>query len=391
MTIAKQLIERANALIPTLRSRTDEADRAGHLHDRTIQELVDSELVKTMVPRAFGGFEQDWIVFSQILEALGRGCGSTGWVMNAYLCTTYLVATFPERAQREVFGDKGYTLGPCPMNPRLGKARKVDSGYQVTLTAPFGSGVYHSDWAVLCAMTEEKSPEAKPVPLVMLIPRKDYQFDLKSWAVFGMRGTGSATITVKDAFVPDYLVMDLNVLSNRNAPGTLINTAPMYKVPYISAFVLAAVGMIVGMARRGQEALEETLISKVYGMSGQARGSSTASQMKLGEVAAHINAASALVEADLQRMMAGTADHTLTIDERARFRADAAYCALLCRRAIEAAKDAAGASCLRDGNPIQNAFRDINMIGGSFAYNLERTTEIAGRVRLKLPIDEDEV
>src|ERR1700722_9632335 len=250
MTTAKQSLERPNALIPQLRSRTDEPDRVGNLDDQTIQELVDSELLKTMVPRAFGGLEQDWIVFSQILEALGRGCGSTGWVMNAYLCTTFVVATFPERAQREVFGSKGYTLGPCPMNPRLGKARKVDGGYQVTLTAPFGSGVYHSDWAVLCAMTEENASEAKSVPLVMLIPRKDYRFDLKSWAVFGMRGTGSATITVKDVFVPDHLVMDLNVLSNGNAPGALINTAPMYKVPYISAFVLAAVGLIVGTARR---------------------------------------------------------------------------------------------------------------------------------------------
>src|ERR1700676_3052457 len=103
MPIAHELIDRAAALVPRLRERTDEADRVGHLHDETIQDLVDNELLKAMVPRSFGGFEQDWVIGAKILEALGRGCGSTGWVMNAYLCTTWVVARFPADAQREVF------------------------------------------------------------------------------------------------------------------------------------------------------------------------------------------------------------------------------------------------------------------------------------------------
>src|ERR1700692_2786086 len=111
MTTANELINRATALLPHLRERTDEADRVGHLHDETIRELVDSDLLKVMVPQAFGGFEQDWVAGAKILEVLGRGCGSNGWVMNAYLCTTWVVARFPADAQREVFGNQGYTIG----------------------------------------------------------------------------------------------------------------------------------------------------------------------------------------------------------------------------------------------------------------------------------------
>ncbi len=392
MTTADDLIERATALIPKLRERTNEADRIGHLHDETVQDLVDSEILKALTPRRFGGFEYDWSIGARIMEEIARGCGSAGWVTNAYLATAWLVANFPEAAQREVYRDNGYTLGPCPMNARLGKARRVDGGYQVSLTAPFGSGVFHSDWAVLCATTVPEPGSAEvPQPIAMVIPRKDYQFSLQSWAVIGMRGTGSATIKVDNAFVPAHRVIDLNSLSSGTAPGSLLNTAPTYRVPVISAFVLAGMGALLGVTRRGQEALEEGLRSAVFGMTGQTRGHVPASQMSLGEMASGINAASALIAADLRHMTDATARNALTTDDRARFRADAAYCALLCRQSIDAAKDALGASCMRDGHPIQNVFRDINMISGSAAYTISRTRELYGQSRLSLLTEIDEV
>jgi alkylation response protein AidB-like acyl-CoA dehydrogenase len=326
------------------------------------------------------------------MEEIARGCGSTGWVTCAYLSTAWLVANFPEAAQREVYAETGYTIGPCPMNARLGTARKVDGGYQVSLTAPFGSGVFHSDWAVLCATTvPEEASNSVPTPIAMVIPRKDYQFNLQTWAVLGMRGTGSATIKVDNAFVPEHRAIDLNSLSAGTAPGTLINKAPTYRVPIISAFVLGGVGALLGLARRGQEALEEGLRSSVFGMTGQTRGHTPASQMALGEMASGIHAASALIASDLRHMTEATAQNVLTADDRAKFRLDAAYCAMLCRKSIAMAKDALGASCMRDGHPVQNVFRDLHMISGSAAFSVSRTQELYGQSRLGLLVDVDEV
>ena len=393
MSIAAELIGRASSLVPTLRERASEIDRLGRPDDETIRDLVDTELLKTMVPRRFGGFEQDWTVGSKVMEAVASGCGSIGWIMNAYLCTNWTIATFPEDTQSEVYGSKGFVIGPCPMNPRLGRARRVSGGYQVTLTAPFGSGVYHSEWAVLCAMAdvEDGEPEENAIPLIMLVPRADYSFDMASWAVLGMRGTGSATLVMKDAFVPSHRAMDLRLVNAGNGPGAKVNTAPMYRVPLVCGFLLMSGGALIGMAKHGLEALETSLRSKVYGFTGQTRGHTVGSQMRLGEVAAYTNAARALVEGDLRSMMDAVTAGTLTIEDRTRFRLNVGYAAMLCRQAIDAVKDTAGASGLRDGNPIQDVYRDLHMISGNFGYQIERTRELYGRLRLDMPIDVDEV
>ena len=60
MTMLSELEARAWALVPKLRERANEADRLGRLHDETIRDLIDSELVKAMVPKRLGGFELDW-------------------------------------------------------------------------------------------------------------------------------------------------------------------------------------------------------------------------------------------------------------------------------------------------------------------------------------------
>ena len=392
MTTATDLEARARALLPKLRARADEADRQGRLHDETIQDLIDSEIVKAMVPARFGGLELDWIAGARLVDILAQGCSSTAWVVNAYFCTSWVAATFPEAAQAEVFGDKGYVLGPCPMNPLLGKARKVDGGYQVSLRAPFGSGVLHSEWAVVCAMTESDDPVADPpMALVLLIPRADYSFNLDSWAVLGMRGTASATLTVEDRFVPDHRTLDLALLTAGTTPGALVNPAPMYRVPFISGFILMGVSALVGMARNGLGGLVDTLQSRSYAMTGKAQGEAVGPQMRLGDAAAHINAAAALVSVDLQRMMTGVEQGTLTIEDRTEFRVDVAFAARLCREAIEAVKDTVGANAMRDGSVVQRVYRDLNMVSANFGFQYDYMKELYGRMKLGLPIDVSEV
>ncbi|MBV8806311.1 MAG: hypothetical protein JO042_14735 [Sinobacteraceae bacterium] len=382
MVTANELVQRAEGLMPALRARAHDAEEMGRLHDATVQDFIDTELLKTMAPKRFGGLQYSWDTGAKIVEAVACGDGSAGWVLNAYLCSTWVASLFPIAAQEQVFGARGYMVAPCPTNPLLGKARKVDGGYRVTLRAPFGSGVYHSEWAVLCATVDKKDDPTLPVSIIMLLPRADYSFDLSSWAVLGMRATASATIVVEDIFVPDHRAIDMEFLSNGNAPGAIVHGAAVYRVPWAPAFFFYTAAALTGMARNGVDSLQECLQSAVFAATGRRRSEHVPSQMRMGSAAAPADAASALLHSDVSACLAAVEDGTLDVRRRTRYRLHAAYAGLLCRQSISVVKDTAGANALRKGSAIQRIFRDIQMASGNFAFNLDVAEELYGCERL---------
>ncbi|MBV8804325.1 MAG: hypothetical protein JO042_04745 [Sinobacteraceae bacterium] len=387
MTTSEELVERAKGLVPRLRGRAHNAEEMGRLHDETVQELVEAELLKTMTPKRFGGLQFSWDTGARIIETIASGDSSAGWVMNAYLSTSWVMSIFPLETQQEVFGSRGYALGPCPINPGLGKARKVAGGYRVTLKGPFASGVYHSEWAVACAMVEKGDNSDLPVSIVMLLPRADYTFDLSSWAVLGMKATGSATIIAEDVFVPDQRAMGMEFLSNGKAPGAVAHKSPVYRVPYGPGFFFYTTAALLGMARHGVDAFRDHLLSAIIAFTGEPKSDNPAAQMSLGSAAAPVDAAAALIHSDVAACLSAVEKGTLDISQRSAFRLHGAYAALLCRQSITAVKDMAGANALRQGSPIQRVFRDIQMASGNWAFNLPVGEELYGRHHLGKPIN----
>ncbi len=52
-----ELIDRARALAPGIAARALETEAARSPHDETLRELIDAELIETLVPRRWGGHE----------------------------------------------------------------------------------------------------------------------------------------------------------------------------------------------------------------------------------------------------------------------------------------------------------------------------------------------
>ncbi len=81
MTVTKELLlERVNALLPAIaaRARESEADRKPHAD--TIKELIDTEIMQTLVPKRFGGHELGLDTLTAVGRAISSACRSTGWV-----------------------------------------------------------------------------------------------------------------------------------------------------------------------------------------------------------------------------------------------------------------------------------------------------------------------
>ena len=387
---AEELITRSRKLIPVVRERADLADRLQRLPDETLKDFIDAELLKVLVPKRFGGHELDFGIVAKMAAEVASGCGSSGWCLVVYNCHNWLAATMSERAQQEIYGETGFAMIPAPLNPAGARAHRVDGGFKVSGRWAFGSGVYHSNWAILPAYVnqdgENSSENGEPEEIVFAVPRRDFEIDAKSWCVEGMRGTGSMDIAIRDVFLPAHRVVKEPDISNGTSPGAKLHGTSLYRLPAVSAILLAATGVLLGIAQDAIVVYEERLRSRIYAFTGHKQVEKSASHMRLAEATADVDAASLMLDRDLKEMASLIERGPIPNDTRARYRLDSAYIAARCKHAVDLLVDSAGANALRDGSRIQRAFRDIHMLATHHFFEFDGGREIYGRARLGLSL-----
>jgi 3-hydroxy-9,10-secoandrosta-1,3,5(10)-triene-9,17-dione monooxygenase len=75
------------------------------------------------------------------------------------------------------------------------------------------------------------------------------------------------------------------------------------------------------------------------------------------------------------------------MEDKVRWRRDAAYGARLCGEAVDIIFTAAGGGAIYESNPLQRAWRDIHAANGHYAVNWDANGITYGRVALGLPPD----
>ena len=81
----------------------------------------------------------------------------------------------------------------------------------------FSSGCDHCQWTFLGAYAPKE--EGRPQDMfTMLLPRSDYEL-VDDWFVSGLKGTGSKSVLVDDAFVPEHRVHRMSDAFQMRSPG----------------------------------------------------------------------------------------------------------------------------------------------------------------------------
>ncbi len=119
--VGRELLARAEALVPVLRERAAETEALRRIPDETMRDLRDAELFKGLQPRRYGGFEIDLDEGLRITAALGRGCGATGWVHGVFSDHQIALGMYPAAAQEDVWGA---TPGPSRAPASRRRARR---------------------------------------------------------------------------------------------------------------------------------------------------------------------------------------------------------------------------------------------------------------------------
>lgn len=378
-THADEAVARARALAPGLRARAAETEALRQLPRRTIEELFDSELFDLALPQRWGGAELGPDVWVDVIAEIAAACGSTGWVYGVLLGHVWLVSQFPLEAQHEVFGNPNTLIASLI---RLGgSVERVAGGYRWSEAGGrFCSGIDHSDWVVVGGAVQSDDGVAER--RWFLIPRSDFTIE-DDWFTTGLKGTGSKSIRVAEAFVPEHRSILQAELDSGNSPGRTVNPGPLYRLPASTwTFVLPATP--VGIARGAVAAARESLGHRFGALPEEHVADQSASLERFARASTDVEVAHLLLQRQARRLMESV-ERPLSAAERTVHRRDIAYAVQQARHAVNVLFELSGGSGIYESTTLQRMWRDVNAAAAHFGLGWESAAIAYARASLGLP------
>jgi 3-hydroxy-9,10-secoandrosta-1,3,5(10)-triene-9,17-dione monooxygenase len=381
-----ELMTRAEALIPVLRERAARAEELRRLPDETIADLHASGLFRMLQPRRVGGSELPYRSIVELTATIGRGCGSTAWVLANLAAHHWLLGMWAPQAQDEIWGDSpDHLIGSALIFPR-GRARRVPGGYRLSGRWPFSSGVDPSAWNLIGGIVHDEEVGTTE-PRIFLLPKSDYTI-IDTWHVIGLAGTGSKDVAAEDVFVPEYRTLAVDQVTGGPNPGSKVNPSVLYQLPAISLFAFCIAGVSLGIARGAIEHFVGTTRTRQSSYTGRSVADFTSVQVHVAEAGALADAARAVMLTDCDEATNIVASGAMpSLEQRARYRRDGAFAAGLCTKAVDVLFAATGGGAIYARNPLQRAFRNVHAANAHYVLNWDINGAMYGRVALGLPPD----
>jgi 3-hydroxy-9,10-secoandrosta-1,3,5(10)-triene-9,17-dione monooxygenase len=370
------IISRAERLVPVLRKRAAAAEALRRMPDETVADLVAAGLTRTSQPARFGGCELGWDVICEASMMLGRGDASQAWVANVYAEHAFMVALFPDEAQRDVWDSNPEALISASISPVGNTVQPVEGGHVLDGLWPFASGVHHSDWTLVGDLVG--AGDTPPRHLFFLVPKADREI-VDDWHTAGMVGTGSMSVKLSRVFVPAHRTLANDEVAAGAAPGAQVNRHHLYRMPIYGFSNLALASVPVGVA----DAMIEEFAGFISKRANRkpAPPALEALYARLAESAAEVRAARLLImdvaRANMDKLASGA---RLTAADGTRGLQQGAYACLLARRAAARLFEAGGAQGIYLSNVMQRAFRDIFASTAHAGLNWDRNALNYGRM-----------
>ncbi|MFF9087415.1 acyl-CoA dehydrogenase family protein [Streptomyces sp. NPDC014991] len=379
-TEAQNILKAVQEAVPTLRQNAMETEKQRWLVDENIELLEKAGVFRTAVPERFGGLDLPVTEQADILAAISRGCASTGWVAMVWVSTAWIVSLYPDRAQEEVFagGSVRVSGGFTPS----GTLTPVEGGYRLSGSWRFNTGVPGAQWNIHAAMAEHA--DGRQEELFALVPAEDITI-ADDWDVFGAAGTGSATSTVKDVFVPAHRVVDASVYDA--STGDRWNAETKGRNYNLLSYVLATCAPVyLGIARSALDLFAERIAGKAITYTNWTdQREHPYTQIAVGRAANQIAACEALSR-DWLGVIQERADRgeKMTVAEKVAVRGQVGYVVEATQEAVRMLYDISSASTILRSNHFQRAFRDISALSLHGLLTPTSSLEAHGRVLLDL-------
>jgi len=375
--MSQAVLDGVRDLLPTIRERADDAERARVVPEATVKELEEAGFFRMLQPRQYDGLESDPVDFFTAVRDIAGACGSTGWIASVLGVHPWQVALFDEKAQRAVWGEDTSTRLSSSYAP-TGKAVVADGGFTLSGKWSFSSGCDHATWVLLGGLVFNQEGQVVDFR-TFLLPREKYQI-VDVWNVVGLRGTGSNDIVVEETFIPEEFTLSMGDTGRCYGPGQAVNDSDLYKLPFHSLFTTTISTPIIGMAYGAYAEhveMQQKRVRAAY--AGEKANLDPFAAVRIARASSEIDAAWALTMNNIRDEQAHVSrGEKIPLGLRLKVRRDQV---LGTQRAIDAIDDlfeASGGRALAEGTYLQRAWRDAHAGRVHAANDPERALQMYG-------------
>lgn len=251
-------IERARTLGQAFAERAAKHDADESFVTDNYADLKENRFFSMAVPETLGGGDAGFDETCRALRELGRHCPSTALALSMH---THLIAANVWKFVNGKPGADGMlkkvaakelvlvSTGATDWIDSNGSARRVAGGYRVSGRKVFASGCPAADLLVTSIAFADGAggPSVLHFPLPLASEGVDI---LDDWHTLGMRGTGSHTVVVDEAFVPEEAVVLTRPQGQWHPVWSVVLAVapPIYMSPYVG-LMDAAVDVALERAR----------------------------------------------------------------------------------------------------------------------------------------------
>lgn len=382
------IVARAAEIAKRLTARGAGAETAGRLPQETIDDVVAAGIMRLCVPTRYGGLELPFPVVPQVTRMLGRGCLATSWTIGINMQHNFQLGYWPLAAQDEFWATSPSVFAPGYIVP-AGQAVKVDGGWKLTGHWRMGSGYPHGDWILLGSheMADGRKGELRrfALPIADCTPQNN-------WQVSGLAATGTWDCLLDAVFVPDHRTFPSAGLLDGTAPGALVNTGPLWRIPLLTFYYPNMCAMMLGAAEGVAALVTEKLKTRVLSYGGAKSADLGYTHARLGSAHARLNAAAALLDSECRRIWATAVDgRSFDMTDRSAVRANCTWIAKLSREVASELIEFSGTGSFHLDSPLQRFHREINVLASHAFYDVDRMNSVYGRVLLGQDAPEGEL
>lgn len=345
----EELVARAHAMIPMLRERAEEVERARSVPADIIEQFKSAGFFKIVQPARWGGYEMSPVVFMRVLSELGRGCCSSAWNMMILGVHNWEFGLMDPRAGDDVWGANPETIIASSYPPG-GTVTRAEGGWILNGRWPTSSGCDHGEWTFLGGIKTNDKGEFLD-RYAFLVPRKEYDI-IDDWHTFGLAGTGSKSVMVKNAFVPEHRAHSMLDYS-------LSDRGSMYLFPFNMIFYSSVSAVILGFAQGAIDIFIEQMKVRTDTGTGAPTAMSPYVKDRLANAVAKVRSS----RARLEYMMAECTKiverrELVPTEDRVAYMLDSARVGRECEEAVLLLFKAFSARGIFLSNPIQRVVRD---------------------------------
>lgn len=379
------LLEDLKSILPTIAANAMRAEQDRSVPAENIALLKSIGLHRAFLPKQYGGMEISLPEFAQCIALLAGACASTAWAMSLLCTHSHQMAMFSPKLQQDVWGNDPDATASSSIAP-FGRTEEVEGGVSFSGEMGWSSGCDHAEWAILGF--RRMNAEGTQDYCFAVLPRSDYEIR-DDWYAVGMRGSGSKTLIVRDAFVPEHRIQKAkDMMEGKSAGFGLYPDSKIFFAPYRPYFASGFSTVSLGIAERMLEVFREKTRNRVRAYTGAAVGAATPALMRLAESTHQVAAARALLE----KSWADIAEHSARHEYPSRgtlafWRTNQGYAVKMCIQAVDRLMEAAGGGAWFESNELQRLFRDSHMTGAHAYTDYDVCAQILGRELMGLEPD----